>query len=93
MKRISRRIKQEMRISVLIVLIVLIAYHEGATFIGDIVKNAMEDFYMSTDFSNKYNRIPYFEFVLLGDPALELPAQQQEHLIKTKYNGNESRRL
>jgi len=55
MKRISRRIKQEMRISVLIV---LIAYHEGATFIGDIVKNAMEDFYMSTDFSNKYN-IPH----------------------------------
>jgi len=55
MKRISRRrIKQEMRISVLIV---LIAYHEGATFIGDIVKNVMEDFYMSTDFSNKYNII------------------------------------
>ena len=52
------------------------AYHEGASFIGDITKNAMEDFYMSTDFSNKYNRIAYFEFVLLGDPALELPAQQ-----------------
>ena len=49
------------------------AYHEGASFIGDIVKNAMGDFYMSTDFSNKYNRIALFWVRPPRRPCLRTP--------------------
>lgn len=52
------------------------AYHEGATTLGDITKSAMETYYTDNDFSDKYNKVTFFEFVLLGDPALELPERQ-----------------
>jgi len=52
------------------------AYHEGETFLGDIVKKAMKEFYSGADFSNRYDKATFFEFVFLGDPALELPAPQ-----------------
>ena len=52
------------------------SYHEGATKLGDLTKNALFKFWQSnypTSFC--INDVTLFEFVLLGDPALSIPAQ------------------
>jgi parallel beta-helix repeat protein len=52
------------------------AYHNGSQTLGNITKTAIEKYVAENNFSNvKYN-VTLFEFVLLGDPALELPSQQ-----------------
>lgn len=52
------------------------AYHNGSNTLGAITRRALMKFVAENDFSDKKNFVTLFEFVLLGDPALELPAQQ-----------------
>ncbi len=52
------------------------AYHTGSNTLGDITRTAIAKYVAESDFSDKKNYVTLFEFVLLGDPALELPAQQ-----------------
>ena len=43
--------------------------------LGDAVKYALEEF-SNSDFTNPYNRLTLFEFVLLGDPALTIQSME-----------------
>lgn len=51
------------------------AYHNGICRLGGIAGNAMEE-YVANNIMNMCDQITLFEFCLLGDPALQLPAQQ-----------------
>jgi hypothetical protein len=57
------------------------SYHSGKTTLGDLGKDAMNDFVVNNIMTGTTdeaitNRITLFEFVLLGDPALKIPQQQ-----------------
>ena len=55
------------------------AYHEGANSLGRITKEAMKTYLLENDFcafNIPLDNVTYFEFTLLGDPALQIPAQQ-----------------
>ncbi|MCK4542894.1 MAG: hypothetical protein KAU17_11725, partial [Spirochaetales bacterium] len=51
------------------------AYHSGSNTLGSMTKTAMERYYEENVF-NIYDNVTFFEFTLLGDPALKLPTQQ-----------------
>jgi hypothetical protein len=48
------------------------ADHTGSNTLGDIMRTAITKYVAKNDFSDKRNLVTLFEFVLLGDPALEL---------------------
>ena len=54
------------------------AYHEGANSLGSITREARKTYLLENDFcaSDSKDNVTYFEFTLLGDPALQIPAQQ-----------------
>ena len=51
------------------------AYHNGSNTLGNMTKTAMET-YVEENVFNSWENLTIFEFTLLGDPALQLPAQQ-----------------
>jgi hypothetical protein len=52
------------------------AYHNGAGTLGEIHQAAFDSFLANNDMSAfQTNRVTYFEAILLGDPALVVPAQ------------------
>ena len=51
------------------------AYPTGANTLGSVTKTAMGR-YVEENVFNVYDNVTFFEFTLLGDPTLELPAQQ-----------------
>jgi hypothetical protein len=53
------------------------AYHDGKTLLGDISDGALSAYTSSNDMANdEVNVATVFRHVLLGDPALKIPAQQ-----------------
>ena len=50
------------------------AYHNGSHTPGTMTKAAMRR-YVEENVFDRYDNVTFFEFTLLGDPALELPAQ------------------
>jgi len=52
------------------------AYHNGSNTLGNMTKTAMEKYVERNDFTDSVNNRTFFEFTLLGDPALELLPQQ-----------------
>lgn len=52
------------------------AYHHGAPALGDMHWAAFDSFLVNNDMSTyTWNRKTYFEAILIGDPALQIPAQ------------------
>ena len=52
------------------------AYHNGSNTLGNMTKTAMEKYVEENEFSDPINNRTFFEFTLLGDPALGLLPQQ-----------------
>jgi len=53
------------------------AYHKGANSLGSIAREARKTYLLENDFcATLLDNLTYFEFTLLGDPALQIPAQQ-----------------
>ncbi|MCD6410941.1 MAG: right-handed parallel beta-helix repeat-containing protein [Thermoplasmata archaeon] len=48
-------------------------YSKGVKRLGDIVSEAMKDYFLHNDFCDPINNHTFFGFVLLGDPALRIP--------------------
>jgi hypothetical protein len=51
-------------------------YHNGADSLGSLAMNAMARFSAEEDMGDFYTYRTFFEFTLLGDPALLIPTQQ-----------------
>jgi hypothetical protein len=56
---------------------VLGAYHDGKTLLGDICNGAVSTYLSHNSMTDPVNRETLFRHVLLGDPALKIPAQQK----------------
>jgi len=54
---------------------VIQAYHDGGTSLGNLTAQAITTYIEHTDFSDPVDNFTFFSFVLLGDPALQLPAK------------------
>ena len=52
------------------------AYHNGSSRLGDITRRAILAYIAENDLSDERDNVTLFEFVLLGDPALEIPPQR-----------------
>ena len=58
---------------------VMQSYHSGRTRLGDLAYDALTNYSAANNLNNSsavIERVTFFEFVLLGDPALNIPAQQ-----------------
>ena len=51
------------------------AYHSGGNTAGNLTTSAMNTYIAENDMTSDLNKFTLFEFVLLGDPALEIHAQ------------------
>ena len=52
------------------------AYHNGSNTLGNMTKTAMMRYIEDNGLYSVYDNVTFFEFTLLGDPALKLPTQQ-----------------
>jgi len=54
------------------------AYGNDALFLGDLTFHAYETFLARNNMDDFWNQYHYFDFVLLGDPALQLPTRMKQ---------------
>lgn len=66
------------------------AYHEGGSTLGNLTSHAMMTYIEHNNFSDPLDGFTFFAFVLLGDPALQLPPRPSESEYQTPHSSIES---
>lgn len=62
------------------------AYHDGSSILGNLTAHAMMTYVEHNTFSDPLDNFTFFAFVLLGDPALQLPSRPLESEYQTPYS-------
>jgi parallel beta-helix repeat protein len=66
------------------------AYHKGGSTLGNLTTQAMMTYIEHNNFSDPIDSFTFFAFVLLGDPALQLPPRPSESKYQTPHSSIES---
>ena len=66
------------------------AYHDGGSTLGNITAHAMMTYIEHNNFSDPLDNSTFFAFVLLGDPALQLPPRPLESEYQTPISSIEN---
>ena len=70
----------------LLVEYILDAYHNGADTLGNITTSALFDYQKNINTADHNDLLTFFEFTLLGDPALKLPERPSDGVSYEKSN-------
>ncbi|MCK4415645.1 MAG: right-handed parallel beta-helix repeat-containing protein [Thermoplasmatales archaeon] len=65
------------------------AYHEGGSTLGNLTAHAMMTYIEHNNLSDPTDSFTFFAFVLLGDPALQLPPRPSESEYQTPHSSIE----
>jgi len=63
------------------------SYYENKQTLGEMTFDAMTNYFINNEFTDVFNNLTYFEFVLLGDPALRIPSRPTYQEYDQPYSG------